>query len=261
MKAKKRTFKQIKNHYEVEKEIANRLRTSTRDERKSIYKSMYSELFSKVPDHPRLTGKKSGGKGIKRTLDFLKNFITPSSIFAEFGPGDCKLAVEISKKVKYVYAIDISDQSGENEKLPENFEHIVYNGYNLGLKDNSVDVVFSNQLIEHLHPDDTKLHFELVKRILKPRGKYVFITPHNFTGPHDISGYFSDVAEGFHLKEWSYGELYTILKGAYSFYTTYWGAKSIRIRIPISMAIILEGIIGAIPKKPRKILSRFTGLY
>ena len=49
-----RTLKQIQNHYIVEKALAQKLKQSTRGERTKLYSIMYDELFSKVPDHPRL---------------------------------------------------------------------------------------------------------------------------------------------------------------------------------------------------------------
>ena len=97
------------------------------------------------------------------------------------------------------------------EETPRNFELIVYDGYELPIPDNTIDVVFSDQLIEHFHPDDTLFHFRLVRRILKPGGVYVFRTPHGFSGPHDISQYFCHSAKGFHLKEWTYVELSRLL--------------------------------------------------
>jgi len=71
-----------------------------------------------------------------------------------------------------------------------------------------------DQFIEHLHPDDVLLHFQLAHRLLRPGGKYIFATPHRFSGPHDISRLFSDVPQGFHLKEWTYRELAAVVKAA-----------------------------------------------
>lgn len=54
-----RTEEQLRNHYLVEKSIAERLKRANREERKRIYREMYDELFRKVPDHPRLTRRSS----------------------------------------------------------------------------------------------------------------------------------------------------------------------------------------------------------
>jgi SAM-dependent methyltransferase len=91
---------------------------------------------------------------------------------------------------------------------------VVYDGYHLDLPDHCADLLFSYQFIEHLHPDDVLLHFQLAHRLLRPGGKYIFATPHRFSGPHDISRLFSDVPQGFHLKEWTYRELAAVVKAA-----------------------------------------------
>ena len=59
---------------------------------------------------------------------------------------------------------------GHLDRMPNNLKLTIYDGYNLELQESSVDVVFSDQLIEHLDPEDVRLHFALVKRILKPQG-------------------------------------------------------------------------------------------
>ena len=42
---------------------------------------------------------------------------------------------------------------------------------------------------------------------MKPGGVYLLRTPHAFTGPHDISKYFSDTPQGFHMKEYTFREI------------------------------------------------------
>ncbi len=257
-----RSFEQIKNHYLVEKSIAERLKKSNREDRADILATMYDELFSKVPDHPRITRRKSEkltSLANQRKYSVISKFINESDLFVEFAPGDCRFAFEVAKKVKYYYGVDISDQHNPADKIPDNFILIVYDGYNLEqLESNSIDIVFSDQLIEHLHLEDTKLHFELVHRILKPGGKYVFRTPHLLTGPHDVSQYFSYEPECFHLKEWTYTEIKTMLiESKYSGFHTYWNAKGLNIRLPNFYFAICEMILGNIPKKYIRSVARY----
>ncbi len=266
MKSKKplppnRTLEQVWNHYLVEKEIAQRLKASDREERKRIYDSMYDELFAKVPDHPRLTRRRDDGMtrlANVEKLSIISRFLRGQDVFAEFAPGDCRFALEIARRVHFVYGIDISDQRNPEDEAPDNFDLVVYDGYNLeAIKDSSVDIVFSDQLIEHFHPEDTKLHFELVLRILKPGGKYVFRTPHALTGPHDISAYFSDEPEGLHLKEWTYGELLKIVMSVgYSRFRMYVHRKGINVRMPRVYFLSCEKILGSLPKATARPIAR-----
>ena len=260
---KNRNLEQIKNHYVVEKAIAERLKKSSHEERKRIYATMYDELFSQVQDHPRLTRREDEQltkRVNKNKLAILDRFIDKSTIFAEFAPGDCRFAIEVANRVKLSYGIDISDQRNPNDNVPVNFRLIVYDGYSIEeIKDNSIDVLFSDQLIEHLHPEDTKSHFELVRRILKLGGKYVFRTPHAFTGPHDVSKYFCDEPEGFHLKEWTNIELMQLLKEiGYSKVLLYWSAKGINIRLLYSYFKLCEKVIGLFPKRIRRVISKYA---
>jgi hypothetical protein len=52
-----RKIDRLRHHYEVERELAEKLRNSTREQRAGLYKTLYDELFKMVPDHPRLKEK------------------------------------------------------------------------------------------------------------------------------------------------------------------------------------------------------------
>src|SRR5262245_59143349 len=174
-----RSFEQVRNHYLVEKAIAERLKKASREERKLIYATMYGDLFNQVPDHPRLTQRNDEQltrAANKSKLEIVSDFLNKSNVFVEFAPGDCRFAIEVAKYVKNVYAVDISDQRSQTDDMPKNFRLIEYDGYSLKeIEENSVDIIFSYNLIEHLHPEDTELHFELAYHILKHGGKYVFL--------------------------------------------------------------------------------------
>jgi SAM-dependent methyltransferase len=257
-----RTFEQIQNHYLVEKAIAERLKNANREERKIIYATMYDELFTKVPDHPRLTRRENEQLtqiANKEKLSLVRKFLTPSTIFIEFAPGDCKFALEVANFAKTVYAIDISDQRSQGNVIPINFTLIIYDGYQLkGVNGSSVDLVFSDQFIEHLHPEDTRLHFALVYHILKPGGKYVFRTPHAFSGPYDISKYFSNVPQGFHLKEWTYIEIEQLLKELnFTNYYSIWQVKDIKLKLPFFYIKTCEHLLNKLPWRYKHVLSRY----
>ena len=151
--------------------------------------------------------------------------------------------------VKRAYGVDISDQRNPSDVFPHNFKLIVYDGYDLSaVPSDSMDLVFSDQLIEHFHPEDTRLHFETTLRILKPGGRYVFRTPHAQTGPHDVSKYFSDVAEGFHLKEWTYAELALLLKEiGYSSFRSYAYRRGKAVRLPLGYFFSVEKVLSKLP--------------
>lgn len=257
-----RSYEEIKNHYLLEKSIAERLKNSTREERTQILSTMYDEIFSKVPDHPRLTKRQSEDQTAhanKNKLSLVRKYLNETILFVEFGPGDCRFAFEVAKRVNFSYAVDICDQRNPAVNVPDNFELIIYDGYNVeNIEPESIDLVFSDQLIEHIHEDDTRHHFEVVHRILKKGGSYVFRTPHKFTGPHDISKFFSYEPEGFHLKEWTYTEITKLIMEAdYASFRTYWNAKGLNIRLPNAYFILCELTLGKIPKRYMRSFARY----
>lgn len=205
-----RTVEQLRNHYLVEKGLADQLRESTRAERAVLFPKLYGEMFMQVPDHPRLHRRdteKEWRRSVEARMRILRSSLTPESVFLEIAPGDCRLACEVAHHVKRVFAADISDQRAEGMDVPKNFELVVFDGFNLELPPAFADVAFSYQFLEHLHPEDVAPHFEMVARAVKEGGVYVLDTPHAYSGPHDISRYFSESATGFHMHEWTYGEL------------------------------------------------------
>lgn len=211
----KRTREQLRNHYEVEKELAARLRTSTREERSKLFGVLYDELLRRVPDHPRWTRMESEQmhrQNAAAQMKLLREYLKPRSTLVEIAPGNGWLGYEAAKTAAHVYGIDISDQLDPSQPRPANYTHVVYDGYQLDLPGGIADIAFSYQFLEHLHPDDVAPHMQLVLRLLKPGGVYVFDTPHRYSGPHDISREFSNTLDCFHFQEWTHREMRRLLR-------------------------------------------------
>jgi SAM-dependent methyltransferase len=257
-----RSAEQLWNHFQVEKRLADRLKAASREERKRIYESMYDELFRLVPDHPRLT-RKQDPEQTRLTnelrLKLLGDWLKPDATVAEFAPGDCRFAATLAGRVRRVYGIDISDQRGAGVVSPSNFSLIVYDGYDTeAIADGSIDLAYSDQLIEHFHPEDLAGHLRLVHRLLKPGGEYVFRTPHALTGPHDVSMYFSDEPQGFHLKEWTFHELGDLLlELGYKRATGYWFAKGRKVGMPDAYFSLCERALRHVPKRRARPVAQY----
>jgi SAM-dependent methyltransferase len=256
----RRTLAQIRHHYEVEKALARKLKaTIDRQERIAIYRTMYDELFKSVPDHPRLRARqdpRSVNRFNARKLRLIKPFLNKASTIVEFGPGDCNFIMSLCDRVKFAFGVDLSDQGSSLKRRPANFELIVYDGYEVEIESSSVDVVFSDQLIEHLHPQDVDHHFKLIRSILKPGGVYVMRTPHRFTGPHDVSSYFSDHPEGFHLQEWTFTDIAKVLNRAqFLTWWGYWSPKGAFFKFPFEYFTLLESACAALPKRSKKLVA------
>jgi hypothetical protein len=148
----KRTPQQLKEHYEIEKKLASRLRNATQEERKHLYNSLYDELFKQVPHHPQLTTRlhpESLDKKVAQRMRFLSRFLSPDVTFLEMVAGDCRLALEVAKYVKNIYAIDASKEITKNENFPKNFELIISDGISMPVLESSITIAYSDQLMEH----------------------------------------------------------------------------------------------------------------
>lgn len=252
----RRTPAQIKEHYKIEKELANRLRNASKQERNHLYSSLYDELYRRVPHHPQLTRKRSTReteKSIASKMQLLRPFITEDTVFVEVGAGDCSLAYEVAKHAKEVYAVDVSEEISKSRTAPNNFQFILSDGCTIPLTKNSADVAYSNQLMEHLHPDDAFEQLQNIYDILAVGGRYICITPNSLTGPHDISKHFDSVATGFHLKEYTASELSTLFKKVgFSRITAFVAVKGKYIELPIGLMLLAEHILSALPSRLRK---------
>jgi SAM-dependent methyltransferase len=254
-----RTPERLRHHYEVERELAAKLRKSSRAERMQLFETLYAELFDRVPDHPRLlrreTQEESRSK-VEGQLRLLRPFLRQGSTLLEIAPGDCRLAHAASSLCEKVIGMDISDQQSAAAVAPPNFIHKVYDGYQIDLPDGIADVAFSYQFLEHLHPDDVEPHLRLVHRLLKPSGRYIIGTPHRFSGPHDISGYFGDELVCFHFQEWTFRSLQQALKSVgFSRIRIFRGGKLRPSRIAALSNMWAEDAVALLPPRMRKAVS------
>lgn len=210
-----RTFERIRYHYEIEKKLAHKLRCASRQERQYLYSSLYDELYARVSDHPQLIQKASENdkkRAVMNQIKLLSPFLSKNITFVEIGPGDCALALEVSEAVKAVIGIDVSDAITSMIRKPANFTLILSDGTSVPLPAKSVDIAYSHQLIEHLHPEDAFIQLTNIYNCLSIGGTYICCTPNKLSGPHDISKYFDVAASGFHLKEYTYHDLYQLFR-------------------------------------------------
>jgi SAM-dependent methyltransferase len=253
-----RGLEQLREHYEVEKELADRLRNASREERRTLYGAVYDELFQRVPQHPQRTRQDDAAAtnaAVAGQVEMLAPFLDREVTFLEVGAGDCAVSAAVAERVEKVYAVDVSEEITRGLTLPENVELRLSNGTDIPVAPRSVDVCYSNQLMEHLHPDDA---FEQVRNLydcLKPGGVYLCVTPNRVTGPHDISMFFDTRATGFHLKEYTIRELRQLFtQVGFSSVTVLVGGRGRFRRITPLPAEIFERLMAILPTRAKRAL-------
>tara|TARA_B100001287_G_scaffold238699_1_gene212268 strand:- start:4791 stop:5651 length:861 start_codon:yes stop_codon:yes gene_type:complete len=256
------TEDQIFKMYESEIKNSNRLRISDPIKRKKLYEKVYEDYYSELPFHPAFKLKEDK-KTRQNRLEFqickLRPLLNKNENFVEVGAGDCSLSINIAPYVSKVYALEISETYATQEKtLPDNLEIKIFDGFKFPFNESEIDFVYSNQLMEHLHPDDAIDQLKSIYFSLKKGGKYMCITPNRLIGPGDITGFFGNEALGFHLKEYTDLELRLILKSI--------GFKKIKfqalikgksIYIPFLIKWSIEKYFSKISKKKREKLLNY----
>lgn len=259
-----RTEQQIQETYEAEKELAKTLMNASKEERRSLYTQAYDEFFQKISHHPLLNirnDRESIEWIVRQRMSFLKHFLYPDATYLEVGPGDCSLAIAIARQVKKVYAVDVSNEVTRRSDIPDNFELLISDGCSIPAPENSVDIAFSHQLMEHLHPDDALEQLQNLYRALKPGGIYICITPNRLSGPHDTSQFFDDIATGWHLKEYTVSELYDLFtqvgfsKLEYCKIRNEMNAKLPLNGLTIAAVRAIEGLLEQLPAPQRRQLA------
>lgn len=113
----------------------------------------------------------------------LKRFIPIKRdvVIVDFGCGNGQIIKEmelVNPEATYI-GLDISEKALEQARkiLPDYKFYKIEDGGRFPLDDNSVDFVFSSEVIEHIY--DTENAFSEITRILKPGGKLLLTTPYH----------------------------------------------------------------------------------
>jgi SAM-dependent methyltransferase len=251
----------LREHWEVERELATRLRNASREERTTLYGTVYDELFRRVPDHPQLTWREQREDrraGATAQAARLAKFLPPGGVFLEIGAGDCAVSLALAPRAARVYAVEVSREISALEHTPANFELLITDGREIPVAEGTVDLAYSNQLMEHLHPDDAAEQVAQIVAALRPGGSYMCLTPNRLLGPSDISQYFEDeLASGFHLREYSDTELRDLFLGAgFATVEIVAAARGAMYRLPIAPFVAAEAGFAALPLTARLRLKR-----
>jgi len=259
-KSDARSPERIREHYLIEKELAAQLRDATKQERQRLYTLVYDELFRRVPDHPQLTLKtdeQTRRRLVAERVRLLSRYLRSNSTYLEIGPGDCALAIAVAQQVRKVFAVDVSKEIAAGVALPKNVELLISDGCNIPVPDGLVDVAYSDQLMEHLHPGDAREQLANIYRALAPGGVYVCLTPNRLSGPHDVSRYFDEVATGFHLQEYTARDLTAMFMSVgFRKLTALVGARGSHVAVPVAFLKGIEVLLTTLPHRFGKTLAR-----
>jgi SAM-dependent methyltransferase len=227
------TEEMILQHWQLEKKLTKELWESTPENRWEVFDRAYTNLYSELDWLNKLLGDtRSPAEKYQTWIQTIGS--QPQKIY-EVGSGKGEMISYLAECGFHCKATEITRERGaKHVNHSENLAWGSSDGINLQkFEPNDLyDVVLSNQVIEHFHPDDLTTHFQNAHSILKENGRYIFSTPHCHGGPHDVSYVFNyDDSIGMHLKEYTYQELIAPLTAA--------GFKNISYAIPSTLKKIL----------------------
>lgn len=251
-----------REHYEIELELAARLRAAaTAEERRRLYGEVYRERSERIHSHPlvrQASDPAARAAAISPQVRLLGRFVGPDTDLCEVGAGDGAVARELAPSVRSALALDVTDALALDDDPATGFGFRIFEGVDIGLPAESVDVAYSHDVVEHIHEDDFADHARSVLKALRPGGTYLCVTPNRLSGPHDVSGPYSETPEGFHLREYSVTEL----AGAFS--RAGFGHVRVAISVagrrigPILPASLLRPVEWLLAKLPRSLARRLA---
>jgi SAM-dependent methyltransferase len=205
------TEEQIQRHLELERALTDQLLRSTPGERRDVFAAAYGRLYRELPwlnvvDDERMSPDAADWAGL---------IGPPPARVYEVGSGSGALARGLAARGYDVEATEITVERGTGSDGELRWTET--DGVHLAEYATAApyDAVISNQVIEHLHPDDIADHLRGAHAILRPGGRYVLETPLAYEGPADLSRVFGfDRPVGMHLHEYTHRELLALARAA-----------------------------------------------
>jgi SAM-dependent methyltransferase len=216
-----------RRRYEFERRLADGLRATPRDGRPRAYAETYDTFYGFLQETGDLHPETPRGD-LTYSVAVLRSVLRGPCSVLEVASGTGHLALWLAARGHQVVATDVSEVP-----LAILRQRAAGTGVSV-VKTSAVtldvpgefDLIWSNDLLEHLHPEDAETHLRAAWTRLKPGGRYILVTPNRYGGPFDISAGYDPVARGLHLKEWTYRELEAALVAA--------GFRHIRTTSPAS---------------------------
>lgn len=224
-------------HAQLEGELTDAVLATTPDNRATAFENAYSRLYAELPWM-------NSSEAANNPLDLRawKMLIGRGKTILEIGSGRGQLIRYLGAKGNVCHATEITRERGEKFVESEaGVQWLVSDGVNLSrfAQENFYDVVISDQVFEHLHPEDHVTHLAEARKLLKDGGRYILRAPHRATGPHDISAVFGfDRAVFLHLCEPDYGLMERLTRAA-GFRTTRAVVAKQRLGIAVASRLVM----------------------
>lgn len=206
----------LRHHYQVESDYAQRILASPKHsgEREQLLREAYNEIT-------RIIAGYNPGGGETHYTDVVVSIITKrlrkgGRVF-DLGCATGNLLDQLVARGYAIAGIDVSDElvNKAKQRLGAMSDAVRRSDIMAYVDEDAFDCIVMDNVIEHFHPDTVDDVLRKCHRMLNENGYIVILTPHKFSGPHDISKHFLPLgsrARGLHLKEFSFSDLHQHLE-------------------------------------------------
>ncbi len=183
------------------------------DKRMQLYDEFYSQL---IPIYGRDTSSIDGINLKDKYVKLFSKELENASVI-DYGSGQGHMLQSIDKQLKTKSLTGIDVVIPEDLKSHKRIRFIESNIINHEFEE-QFDVAFSDNVLEHLVPQDAQIHLENIFKNLNPTGKLIIIMPNKLFGPWDVTRIkdFSQsgqlAAQGGHVNESTHTEMARQLK-------------------------------------------------
>ncbi len=205
---------EAKAHAALEGELTDLLLRSAPEARASLFEQAYGRLYRELP----WLNAAEPPAADAADLQAWSRLVGRGHRILEIGSGHGFLIRHLARQGNECFASEVTDQRGEKpESSEEGVRWIQADAVHLSrtVAPESVDVVISDQVFEHLHPDDHARHLQEIRAVLAPGGRYILRAPHRSAGPADVSSVFGfDRAVFMHLCEPDHLSIHALARDA-----------------------------------------------
>ena len=190
------------------------LNEGSSEKRKAMYSAVYNAVHEIYGNNTTSIQSEVNPKD-KTVRKFAKELRNKSIL--DVGCGEGHFLASVAKHLPHKKLVGIDVSTPHLAKCHPNIDFKLNDIINFSL-DHQFDVVFSDNVIEHIAPSDLSMHLASVRSALKPDGTFILIMPNQLFGPWDVTRIldFTNTgkirSQGTHLNESTYSKMLPILE-------------------------------------------------
>ncbi|MEM1282549.1 MAG: class I SAM-dependent methyltransferase [Chlamydiota bacterium] len=175
----------------------------------------FDRLWLQEPERFDVTRSARERTRVQRTIQLLKDVISPKEkTVADIGCGSGVISKKLRDEGATVDAVDVS-QNALKELQTKNFEgiHPIHDYMpNTNLKDSHYDIVLATELIADIPPDQYRIFFSELARVVNAEGYVICSTPIDIQSENALERFAELASTEFNITKWTFSYHYLQIK-------------------------------------------------